>query len=46
VPFERHEYAFHELAAAGADVEVLGPAELRERFAESARGLARLYARG
>jgi predicted DNA-binding transcriptional regulator YafY len=46
VPFERLEYAFHELAAAGADVEVLGPAELRERFVESARGLARLYAPG
>jgi predicted DNA-binding transcriptional regulator YafY len=46
VPFERLEYAFHELSAAGEDVEVLGPPELRERFAESARGLARLYGPG
>jgi predicted DNA-binding transcriptional regulator YafY len=46
VPFERLEYAFHELSAAGDDVEVLGPPELRARFAASARGLARLYASG
>jgi predicted DNA-binding transcriptional regulator YafY len=46
VPFERLEYAFHELSAAGPDVEVLGPPELRERFVESARGLARLYTQG
>jgi predicted DNA-binding transcriptional regulator YafY len=46
VPFERLEYAFHELSAAGPDVEVLGPPELRERFEVSARGLARLYRQG
>jgi predicted DNA-binding transcriptional regulator YafY len=46
VPFERLEYAVHELSAAGPDVEVLGPPELRERFEVSARGLARLYRQG
>jgi len=43
VAFERLEYAAHELLALGAAVEVLEPAELRERIATAVREAAALY---
>jgi len=43
--FERIEHALGAFLALGADAEVLEPAELRERIAESALGTARRYAR-
>ena len=43
LPFERLEYAFGELMPLGPAVEVLAPAELRERFATAGRGLVALY---
>jgi len=46
LPFERVEYAHTELVPLGAAVEVLEPAELRERIAETGRALAVLYGPG
>jgi predicted DNA-binding transcriptional regulator YafY len=41
---EAEDVAFGQLLGLGAEAEVLAPAALRARFAEAARGLARLYA--
>jgi predicted DNA-binding transcriptional regulator YafY len=43
VPIESIRHGHIELLKLGADAEVLAPAELRERFTETARGLAELY---
>jgi predicted DNA-binding transcriptional regulator YafY len=43
--FESLRDAYRALLARGAQVEVLEPAELRERVAETSRELAALYAR-
>jgi predicted DNA-binding transcriptional regulator YafY len=43
LPFERLEYAHRGLLGLGPTVEVLAPAELRERMAASARALAVTY---
>ncbi|MFF0448390.1 helix-turn-helix transcriptional regulator [Streptomyces sp. NPDC004609] len=43
LPVESHEVAYAQLFTLGPDVEVLEPAELRKRFAESAERAARLY---
>ena len=43
VPIESVRHGHIELLKLGAEVEVLGPPELRERFAETARGLGRTY---
>ena len=43
VPIESMKHGHTELLKLGADAEVLGPPELRDRFAESARGLAATY---
>jgi predicted DNA-binding transcriptional regulator YafY len=43
VPIESVMHGHTELLKLGADAEVLDPPELRERFAESARGLAATY---
>jgi predicted DNA-binding transcriptional regulator YafY len=43
--FENLGEAYRELLRFGSDVEVLGPAELRERVAETAREVAALYLR-
>ncbi|MEU8464582.1 WYL domain-containing protein [Streptomyces sp. NPDC029003] len=43
LPAESEEVAFEQLAALGADVEVLAPAPLRARFRERAAELAALY---
>ncbi|MDW8807174.1 WYL domain-containing protein [Streptomyces scabiei] len=40
---ESREVAHTQLTALGPEAEVLAPAELRERFADDARRLARLY---
>ncbi|MEU1231591.1 YafY family protein [Streptomyces sp. NPDC005828] len=40
---ESEEVAFGQLLGLGPEAEVLAPGALRERFAEAARGLARLY---
>jgi predicted DNA-binding transcriptional regulator YafY len=42
--FERLEYALHEIRAAGENVEVISPAELRAQIAGSARRTAAIYA--
>ena len=42
--FERLEYALHEIRAAGENVEVISPAELRAQIARSARRTAAIYA--
>ncbi|MFJ9692577.1 helix-turn-helix transcriptional regulator [Kitasatospora sp. NPDC101183] len=44
VPVESLEHAHGEFLRLGAEVEVLEPAELRGRLAQTARALARLYA--
>ncbi|HEU5331867.1 MAG TPA: YafY family protein [Actinocrinis sp.] len=44
VPIESVDHAHAEFLKLGADLEVLEPAELRRRIADSARALARLYA--
>ncbi|WP_091556414.1 helix-turn-helix transcriptional regulator [Micromonospora pattaloongensis] len=46
VPIESIAHGHTELLKLGADVEVLAPAALRERFAATARDLGRLYAGG
>jgi len=43
VPIESVRHGHIELLKLGADAEVLAPPELRERFAETARGLSRTY---
>jgi predicted DNA-binding transcriptional regulator YafY len=43
VPIESVKHGHIELLKLGADAEVLAPAELRDRFAETARGLAATY---
>jgi predicted DNA-binding transcriptional regulator YafY len=43
LPIESVEHAVEELLRLGADVEVLEPSALRQRLAETARGLAALY---
>jgi predicted DNA-binding transcriptional regulator YafY len=43
LPVESHEVAFGQLFALGAELEVLEPAELRERFAGEARRMADGY---
>ncbi|MGW7430902.1 helix-turn-helix transcriptional regulator [Streptomyces sp. NPDC054861] len=40
---EDEEVAFAQLLALGPEAEVLGPASVRDRFAEAARALAALY---
>jgi predicted DNA-binding transcriptional regulator YafY len=45
VAFENLGAAYRELLRFGIDVEVLAPAELRERIADAGRGIAALYAR-
>ncbi|GAA4590097.1 WYL domain-containing protein [Planotetraspora phitsanulokensis] len=44
LPIESHDHAHGTFLAMGADVEVLGPPELRARLAETARALAARYA--
>ncbi|MFC0531937.1 helix-turn-helix transcriptional regulator [Phytohabitans kaempferiae] len=43
VPIESVKHGLLELLKLGDEVEVLGPPELRERFAETTRGLCRIY---
>jgi deazaflavin-dependent oxidoreductase (nitroreductase family) len=43
IPIESIKHGHIELLKLGADAEVLAPAELRERFTETARGLATTY---
>ncbi|MEV7203392.1 helix-turn-helix transcriptional regulator [Streptomyces griseoluteus] len=43
LPVESEEVAFAQLSELGADMEVLAPAGLRERFRAHARALAALY---
>lgn len=45
VPIESIRHGHSELLRLGADVEVLGPPELRERFSDTVRGMAALYRR-
>jgi predicted DNA-binding transcriptional regulator YafY len=44
IPIESHEHAIGDLLKLGAEVEVLAPAELRERMARTVRALAERYA--
>lgn len=44
VPVESLDYAHHDFLRYGADVEVLAPAELRDRMATSALSMAAKYA--
>ncbi|WP_345073413.1 helix-turn-helix transcriptional regulator [Phytohabitans flavus] len=46
VPIESVRHGLIELLKLGADVEVLGPPELRARFAETVRGMSRVYLEG
>ncbi len=46
IPVESVEHAHGELLRLGAEVEVLAPAELRQRLEATAAGLAALYAAG
>lgn len=45
LPVESVEHALGEFLRLGSDVEVLGPAELRERVAATAERIAALYRR-
>jgi predicted DNA-binding transcriptional regulator YafY len=45
IPIESVEHALHDLLRFGPDAEVLEPLELRNRIAEAAHGLVRLYGR-
>ena len=45
VAFEDLGSAYRELLRFGVDVEVIAPAQLRDRVAETGRELAELYAR-
>ncbi|MGH3858426.1 helix-turn-helix transcriptional regulator [Actinokineospora sp.] len=44
IPVESVSHTVGDLLRLGADIEVIEPAELRERFAETVRELAELYA--
>jgi predicted DNA-binding transcriptional regulator YafY len=44
VPIESVDHAHHEFLRLGTDIEVLEPAELRERIAQTVTALARTYA--
>lgn len=44
IPIESIDHAAGELLRIGPDVEVLRPAQLRERLAQAAKATARLYA--
>ncbi|WP_407700799.1 WCX domain-containing protein [Streptomyces endophyticus] len=44
LPIESIGHAHDEFLRLGADIEVLEPAELRERISATARALARTYA--
>ena len=44
IPIESVERAASDLIGLGADVEVVEPAELRERLAATVQALVRLYA--
>ncbi|WP_369250299.1 helix-turn-helix transcriptional regulator [Streptomyces sp. R41] len=44
VPIESVDHAHHDFLRLGADIEVLEPAELRERIAATVIALARMYA--
>jgi len=46
IPIESLQHAHGELLRLGADAEVMGPAELRERLQLTATALARLYQDG
>jgi predicted DNA-binding transcriptional regulator YafY len=46
VPIESVAYAHQDFLRLGAEVEVLEPAELRERLAGTVRSLAAMYGRG
>ncbi|MDH2388748.1 WYL domain-containing protein [Streptomyces sp. HNM0663] len=46
LPVESLEVALGQLLSLGPEAEVLGPPELRERFAAAARGMAALYGTG
>jgi len=46
VPIESLTHAHGQFLALGAGVEVLAPTDLRERIAETAAGLARMYGGG
>jgi predicted DNA-binding transcriptional regulator YafY len=46
VPIESIKHGHIELLKLGADAEVLGPPELRDRFTSTARDLAETYLRG
>jgi predicted DNA-binding transcriptional regulator YafY len=43
VPIESIKHGHIELLKLGADAEVLGPPALRDRFADTARGLTATY---
>jgi predicted DNA-binding transcriptional regulator YafY len=43
IPIESVEHAAGEIVRLGAEAEVIEPAELRARIAETAREMARLY---
>jgi predicted DNA-binding transcriptional regulator YafY len=43
VPIESVRHGVTELLKLGADVEVISPPELRQRLADTARGMSRLY---
>lgn len=45
LPIESIDHAYREFMAMGVEVEVLGPPELRTRFAETSRALAARYVR-
>ena len=45
IPIESVDHAAAELMRVGAECEVIAPAELRERMAQSAGAMARLYGR-
>ena len=44
VPFENDWWACEALLSFGADVEVLGPPEIRQRIADEIRAMAARYA--
>jgi predicted DNA-binding transcriptional regulator YafY len=46
IPIESIKHGHIELLKLGADAEILAPAELRDRFIETARGLAGTYLAG
>lgn len=44
IPIESLDHALGELLRLGTDVEVLAPAELRDRITETVHALAKAYA--